>query len=101
MIRYPIIPLNYSQHLKLKYNYHTDISNDLIDIVFNSNVENVIIKENLINRDLLNLKNYNSMDWNIFCCKCKGKKTMAVLLCNTKYNACNKYQIRIFINKLN
>ncbi|WP_296859826.1 hypothetical protein [uncultured Methanobrevibacter sp.] len=46
MIRYPIIPLNYSQHLKLKYNYHTDISNDLIDIVFNSNVENVIIKEN-------------------------------------------------------
>lgn len=45
MIRYPITPLNYSQHLKLKYNYHTDISNDLIDLVFNGNVENAIIKE--------------------------------------------------------
>ncbi|WP_292791305.1 AAA family ATPase [Methanobrevibacter sp.] len=64
MIRYPITPLNYSQHLKLKYNYHTDISNDLIDLVFNGNVENAIIKEKQLNRDLLNLKNYNSMDWN-------------------------------------
>ncbi|WP_407381388.1 ATP-binding protein [Methanobrevibacter sp.] len=64
MIRYPITPLNYSQHLKLKYNYHTDISNDLIDLVFNGNVENAIMKEKQVNRDLLNLKNYNSMDWN-------------------------------------
>ena len=63
MIRYPITPLNYSQHLKLKYNYQTDISNDLVDLLFNGNVDAAIIKENKINRDLLNLKNYNSMDW--------------------------------------
>ena len=63
MIRYPITPLNYSQHLKLKYNYHTDISNDLIDLLFNGNVDNVIIKEKQVNRDLLNLRNYFSMDW--------------------------------------
>ena len=63
MIRYPITPLNYSQHLKLKYGYHTDISNDLIDLLFNGNVDNAIMKENQVNRDLLNLKNYNSMDW--------------------------------------
>ena len=63
MIRYPITPLNYSQHLKLKYNYHTDISNDLIDLLFNGNVDNAIIKEKQVNRDLLNLKNYHSMDW--------------------------------------
>ena len=64
MIRYPITPLNYSQHLKLKYNYRTDISNDLIDLLFKGNVDNAIIKEKQVNRDLLNLKNYNSSDWN-------------------------------------
>ena len=64
MIRYPITPLNYSQHLKLKYNYYSDISNDLVDLLFNGNVENAIIKENQVNHDLLNLKKYNSMDWN-------------------------------------
>ena len=64
MIRYPITPLNYSQHLKLKYNYHSDISNDLVDLLFNGNVENAIIKEKQVNHDLLNLKEYNSMDWN-------------------------------------
>lgn len=63
MIRYPITPLNYSQHLKLKYNYHTDISNNLIDLVFNGNVDDAIIKEKQVNQDLLNLKNYHSMDW--------------------------------------
>ncbi|WP_295114096.1 hypothetical protein [uncultured Methanobrevibacter sp.] len=26
----PVMPLKYSQHLSLKYNYHTDIGNDLI-----------------------------------------------------------------------
>ena len=42
MIRYPITPLNYSQHLKLKYNYQTDISNDLVDLLFNGNVDAAI-----------------------------------------------------------
>ncbi|WP_458404521.1 ATP-binding protein [Methanobrevibacter sp.] len=64
MIRYPITPLNYSQHLKLKYNYRTDISNDLIDLLFNGNADNAIIKEKQLNSDLLNLKCYDSMDWN-------------------------------------
>ena len=63
MIRYPITPLNYSQHLKLKYNYQTDISEDLVDLLFNGNMNNASIKEKQINKDLLNLKNYNSMDW--------------------------------------
>ena len=63
MVRYPITPLNYSQHLKLKYGYQTDISNDLVDLLFNGNVENAIIKEKQVNRDLLNLRNYFSMDW--------------------------------------
>ena len=66
MIRYPITPLNYSQHLKLKYGYRTDISNDLIDLLFNGNVDNAIKKENQVNHDLLNLKNYHSMDWNTY-----------------------------------
>ena len=64
MIRYPITPLNYSQHLKLKYDYHTDISKDLVDLLFNGNIDNVVLKEEQVNRDLLNLVNYHSMDWN-------------------------------------
>ena len=64
MIRYPITPLSYSQHLKLKYNYQTDISNDLVDLLFNGNVDNAILKEKQVNRDLRNIKNYHSMDWN-------------------------------------
>ena len=63
MIRYPITPLNYSQHLKLKYNYQTDISNELIDLIFNGNIDNAVLKEKQVNRDLLNLENYHSMDW--------------------------------------
>lgn len=63
MIRYPITPLNYSQHLKLKYDFQTDVSNDLVDLLFNGNVDNAILKEQQLNHDLLNLRNYNSMDW--------------------------------------
>ena len=63
MISYPITPLNYSQHLKLKYNYQTDISNDIIDLIFEGNVDNAILKEQQVNNDLLNIKNYTSTDW--------------------------------------
>ncbi len=49
--------------MKLKYDYQTDISNDLVDLLFNGNVDNAVVKEKQVNRDLLNLKNYNSMDW--------------------------------------
>ena len=63
MIRYPVTPLNYSQHLKLKYDFQTDVSNDLVDLLFNGNVDNAILKEQQLNHDLLNLRNYNSMDW--------------------------------------
>jgi len=63
MIKYPITPLNYSQHLKLKYDYKTDISNDLANLLFNGNVDEAIMKEDELNHDLLNLKDYNSSDW--------------------------------------
>ena len=63
MIRYPITPLNYSHHLKLKYGYQTDISDDLVDLLFNGNIDDAVFKENQVNRDLLDLKNYHSMDW--------------------------------------
>ena len=59
----PILPLNYSQHLKLKYNYHTDISNDLIDLIFKGEIENAQIKEEQIENDLINMTDYDINDW--------------------------------------
>ena len=64
LIKNTICPLNYSQHLKLKYNYDTkNISNELFNLLFTSDIEKVTKLEKDINTDLLNLKNYTSSDW--------------------------------------
>ena len=58
-----VLPLNYSQHLKLKYNYETDISSDLIDLIFKGEIENACIKEEKIKNDLINIIDYDISDW--------------------------------------
>ena len=64
IINYNINPLNYSQHLNLKYKYHSnDLSNALRELIFTGNVENAIKLEQKVNHDLLNLKGYSSTDW--------------------------------------
>ena len=66
MIRNSIFPLNYSQHLKLKYNYDTgNISNELFNLLFTSEIEKSYELEQKINEDLMNLKNYTTNDWTI------------------------------------
>ena len=64
MIKNMIAPLNYSQHLKLKYNYNSgEISQSLFDLIFTGKIDNAYELERKINSDLLNLKNYTSSDW--------------------------------------
>ena len=64
IINYNINPLNYTQHLNLKYNYYPiKFSNALRELIFTGDVENAIELENKVNHDLLNLKRYNTLDW--------------------------------------
>lgn len=67
IINYNINPLNYTQHLNLKYKYcPIDLSNALRDLIFTGNVENAINCEQKVNNDLLNLKGYTSIDWDSY-----------------------------------
>ncbi len=58
-----ILPLNYSQHLKLKYDYNTDISDDLKDLILNGNHEAAREKEFKIQSDLADREDYALNDW--------------------------------------
>ena len=58
-----IPPLNYSQHLKLKYDYKTDISKDLINLIFKGEIESAQEKEHQIQNDLINIIDYDLNDW--------------------------------------
>lgn len=65
IINYNINPLNYTQHLNLKYNYYPlEFSKSLRDSIFSGNVENTIKLEEKTTHDLLNLRGYASTDWN-------------------------------------
>ena len=67
IINYNINPLNYTQHLNLKYDYFPiEFSNSIRNLIFTGNVENTITLEKKTNRELLNLRGYASLDWNNF-----------------------------------
>lgn len=61
-----ILPLNYTQHLKLRYDYAANISEYLIDLLFEGNVEKAQNEELKINRDLINIEGYNDTDWDTY-----------------------------------
>ena len=64
MFKRVITPLNYNEHLKLKYNYsNNDIGNSLINLILNGEEQNAIKYEKEVNRDLINTVRYNSTDW--------------------------------------
>ena len=64
MIRNSIFPLNYSQHLKLKYNYDAgNVSNELFNLLFICEIDKSCELEQKINEDLMNLKGYTTNDW--------------------------------------
>ena len=72
MLKNTICPLNYSQHLKLKYNYDCgNISNELFNLLFTGNILESSKLENTIQTDLLNLKDYTTTDWDKYF-KCGG-----------------------------
>ena len=61
-----IFPLNYSQHLKLKYDYTPKISEKLINLIFEGNVESAQEQEFKVQKELINLKEYNLNDWDTY-----------------------------------
>ncbi|MBQ2635787.1 MAG: AAA family ATPase [Methanobrevibacter sp.] len=64
MLKNTICPLNYSQHLKLKYNYDSgNISDALFNLLFTSDITESSKLENKIQTDLLTVKNYTTTDW--------------------------------------
>ena len=64
LLKQNITPLNYNQHLKLKYGYDAaDISTSLKKLIFEGDVGDAITNEQAINQDLINLENYSTTDW--------------------------------------
>lgn len=64
MFKRVITPLNYNEHLKLKYNYsNKDIGNSLVNLILNGEDQNAIKYEKEVNRNLINTVEYNSTDW--------------------------------------
>lgn len=61
-----ILPLNYTQHLKLKYDYSTHISNDLVELLFEGNVKNAQKQEFKTFQDLINIDGYVLNDWETY-----------------------------------
>lgn len=72
ILKNTICPLNYSQHLKLKYDYDSgNISNEIFNLLFTGDITESSKLENKIKTDLLNLKNYTTTDWDKYF-KCGG-----------------------------
>ena len=64
MFKRVITPLNYNEHVKLKYNYsNVNLGNSLVDLILNGNPEDAIKYENEVNRVLINNIEYTSNDW--------------------------------------
>ncbi len=64
LLNIPIYPLTYSQHLKLKYgDFKNDISDSLIQMIFNGNVENIAELERKIINIFSNFSNYDMSEW--------------------------------------
>lgn len=67
MIRYEIPPLNYTQHLNLKFDYNAgNIGGEISNLIFNGEIDAAKKSEQKINNDLLNITEYNSIDWDNF-----------------------------------
>lgn len=63
----PIHPLTYSQHLKLKYgNFENNISDSIVEMIFDGNVENSAGIESRIIDIYSNFPNYDVSEWNNF-----------------------------------
>lgn len=61
-----ILPLNYSEYLKLMHNYHTDMSEYLTDMLLEGNVQKARDEENKIRKALINDINYDINEWDTY-----------------------------------
>ena len=62
-----LTPLNYNQHLKLKYKQSfTNLSDSLCELIFTGNPENAIKYEFETNKALTNIVEYTSSEWDYY-----------------------------------
>ena len=67
LLNIPIYPLTYCEHLKLKYgNFKNDISNSIIHLIFDGNVEDISLLNRKIIDIYLNFKNFDMSEWKNF-----------------------------------
>lgn len=67
LLNIPISPLSYSEHLKLKYgNFKDDVSDSVIQMIFEGNTENSTDLERKISNIYSNLTNYDIFEWKNF-----------------------------------
>ena len=67
LLNMSIYPLTYSQHLKLKYgNFKNDISDLLIQMIFDGKTENSVEIERKILNIYTNIQNYDVYEWKNF-----------------------------------
>ena len=67
LIKENITPLNYNQHLKLKYNYNSiTASSSLKKLIFEGDINKAVACEQQINQDLININGYSTTDWDEF-----------------------------------
>jgi len=67
LLNMPIYPLTYSQHLKLKYgNFKNDISDSIIQMIFNGQTDNSAEIERQIMHIYSNFNNFNISEWKNF-----------------------------------
>lgn len=62
-----LTPLNYNQHLNLKYNQSfNNLSDSLYELIFTGNPENAIKYEFEANKALTNIVEYTSSEWDYY-----------------------------------
>ena len=62
-----LTPLNYNQHLKLKFNQSfTNLSRGLCELIFTGNIDNALNYEFEANKKLTNIPEYTSNEWDYY-----------------------------------
>lgn len=63
----PITPLNYSEHLKLKYgNFENNMTKNLLGLIFNGEMDKISAIETGMIKTYSHLNNYNMNEWDEF-----------------------------------
>ena len=65
LLKLPITPLNYGEHLRLKYNFKTyNISEALRTLIFQGDITQAVKCENKIIKSYPSIEGYSSSEWN-------------------------------------